>query len=229
MFNRTSLGEISPILPIDFLIPDETKRLSTACRLVAPRTKLLLRDFPQSMDFRLKDGCVALYQSLGDGRRQILDILGPGSLLGQSIGSVAACKAETLTFTQIEPISAPLTDQAVGTALRELLTRAQALATLLGRKTAPEKVASAMLDLSERFALLSRDDRPGQTTFRLYLTRADLADWLGLTLETVCRCLGSFKRSGLIAFTHPEIITITDEDTLRLIAAGQGTQAKQAP
>ncbi len=234
MFYRTALGDVSPALPIDLLIPAASpkggsRRAPQACRLIAPRTRILLRDFPGSAEFRIKDGCIALYQSLSDGRRQILDILGPGSLLGLSIGNFAECSAETLTFTQIEPIKGPLSDVTTGSALRQMLRRSQALATLLGRKTAQEKVASALLDLSRQFARPAKTPGLGKTTFRLYLTRADLADWLGLTLETVSRCLSSFKRQGLIAFKHPEIITVTDEAALSLLASGQPASAQRTP
>ncbi|WP_235678656.1 Crp/Fnr family transcriptional regulator [Agrobacterium vitis] len=226
MFNRTALGEVSPVFPIDFLISAEIGSKSQMGKLVAPRTRVFLHDFPRSSEYLLQDGCIALYQSLHDGRRQILDILGPGSFLGLSIGSSVNCCAETLAFTQIQPV-AQLTDHALGGALKHMLHRSQALVTLLGRKTAQEKVAFALLDLAERFARTSKASQLRKTTFRLFLTRADLADWLGLTLETVSRCLNSFKRSGILTFNHPEIITIADENALRCLASGQPSLAGQ--
>lgn len=103
-----------------------------------------------------------------------------------------------------------------------MLHRSHAHALLLGRKTAQEKVATALLDLSRQFARPYSDAQSEQITFTLYLTRADLADWLGLTFETVSRCVGKLRNSGLIAFSHPEIITIIDEKELGLLASGQG-------
>ncbi|WP_197434163.1 hypothetical protein [Agrobacterium vitis] len=91
MFNRTALGEVSPVFPIDFLISAEIGSKSRICKLVAPRTRIFLRDFPRPSQFLLQDGCIALYQSLRDDRRQILDILGPGPFLGRSIGSSVDC------------------------------------------------------------------------------------------------------------------------------------------
>ncbi|MCY1249542.1 Transcriptional activator protein Anr [compost metagenome] len=94
----------------------------------------------------------------------------------------------------------------------------QAHATLLGRKTATEKVATALIDLAGQFAWRGRAASTTRFSFNLYLSRADLADWLGLTVETVSRCLNRFKRDGLIDFNHPKTVRILDEQQLRAMA-----------
>jgi CRP/FNR family transcriptional regulator, anaerobic regulatory protein len=76
MFNRTTLGKVSPVLPIDFLGPAGKSERSPVCKLVAPRTRILLRDFPRATDFQLQDGCIALFQSLGVGFHAELSRLG---------------------------------------------------------------------------------------------------------------------------------------------------------
>lgn len=105
-------------------------------------------------------------------------------------------------------------------AVRQTLCRAQAHVLLLGRKTAVERVASAILNLAAQFRRRRRNSVAGRTTFTLYLTLADLADWLELTLETVSQCFGVLKRSSLIAFEQPECITIRDRAALEAIALG---------
>ena len=65
-------------------------------------------------------------------------------------------------------------------------------------KTAPERVASALIDLALQFGRPARDRKRGAVTFHLYPTRGDLADWLGLTIETVSRAMTRLKRQGLI-------------------------------
>ena len=65
-------------------------------------------------------------------------------------------------------------------------------------------------------------------TFTLYLTRADLADWLGLTLETVSRCLNAFKRDSVIAFDHPEVVTVKDMGLLAALAGGMTAGTRKA-
>ncbi len=57
-------------------------------------------------------------------------------------------------------------------------------------------------------------------TFHLYPTRGDLADWLGLTLETVSRCLTRLKKAGLIDIRHGDLVTVLDPQQLSGVAAG---------
>lgn len=187
---------------------------------LAPAHTVLIREGerPPAV-FRLVEGCVALSQLLSDGRRQIIDIVGPSRLLALPVSTLSLHTVETLTDSLVERIETSAVPAAdVDRTLRLMLTRAHTHATLLGRKTATEKVASAVLDLSEQFAKPGRSRRSIRLTFTLHLTRADLADWLGLTVETVSRCLNRMKRTGVISFRHPEIITILDRPMLFAMA-----------
>lgn len=105
-------------------------------------------------------------------------------------------------------------------ALSEMLARSQGLVMLLGRKTAPERVAFAVLDLARQFGRPARDKRRGAITFHLYPTRGDLADWLGLTVETVSRCLTRLKKAGLIDIQRGDLVTVLDPQQLSGLAAG---------
>ncbi|WP_246745815.1 helix-turn-helix domain-containing protein [Ciceribacter sp. L1K22] len=223
MYNRTHLGDPSPILPIDYVMPFAERQGSIRSRLVSPRTTILLQGLNRKATYRILDGCVALYQLLADGRKQILDILGPGRLLGAGVTDHFQCGAETLAFTHIEELGTDESGAAIDAhrQLQLLLVRSLSHATLLGRKTAPEKVASALVDLSQQFARRPKGSGRRAVTFTLHLTRADLADWLGLTLETVSRQLNGLKRSRVIDFRTPELITIKDPDRLAAIANGQ--------
>lgn len=162
----------------------------------------------------LESGCLALSHYLPDGRRQISDIVGPGRIF--SIG--AECRAESLTYSSVLPVDMPV--DAYATQGRLMLARMQAHALLLGRKTATERVATAVLDLARQFTPRERPSRTSRATFILYPTRADLADWLGLTIETISRTLNTFKRTGLIGFDRPERITLLDQPALERAAGG---------
>lgn len=221
MFQETLPNAQASAIPFKFALPPVTPALPFTTTLEARRSLALQGTF-RAGNFRIQQGCIALHQSLGDGRRQILDILGPGRLLGPDLMSALACSAEPMTSTSIETLPAgPDTDADVLLALQLMLRRAQAHATLLGRKTAAEKVASALIDLAAQFAGPRQPASRRTMTFRLYLTRADLADWLGLTLETVSRTLNAFKRGHVIDFRHADIITISDAAALANLSAGE--------
>jgi CRP-like cAMP-binding protein len=86
------------------------------------------------------------------------------------------------------------------------LAHAQTHMMLLGRMTAPERVASFLLELSER--------REARSAIEVPMSRTDIADYLGLTIETVCRVLSAFKRAGAIAISNPHRIDLCDRGAL---------------
>ena len=188
--------------------------------LLPPRTVVFLEGLARSPQYRVVDGCIATAQTLTDGRRQIIDLVGPGRLIGLGFGDQNRYSAETLGFTRLELVPDSLTQGERDQALSEMLARSQSLVMLLGRKTAPERVASALIDLALQFGRPARDRKRGAVTFHLYPTRGDLADWLGLTIETVSRCLTRLKKAGLIDIRHGDLVTVLDQRELAGVAAG---------
>ncbi len=188
--------------------------------LLPPRTVVFLEGLARSPQYRVVDGCIATAQTLPDGRRQIIDLVGPGRLIGLGFGDQNRYSAETLGFTRLELVPDSLTQGERDQALSEMLARSQSLVMLLGRKTAPERVASALIDLALQFGRPARDRKRGAVTFHLYPTRGDLADWLGLTIETVSRCLTRLKKAGLIDIRHGDLVTVLDQRELAGVAAG---------
>ncbi|HTW53679.1 MAG TPA: helix-turn-helix domain-containing protein [Stellaceae bacterium] len=89
------------------------------------------------------------------------------------------------------------------------LAHAQTRLLLLGRMTASERVASFLIELAERCDVRRMLDVP--------MSRNDIADYLGLTIETVCRVLSAMKRDGAIAIPHPHRIEICDRDALEAV------------
>ena len=190
-------------------------------RVVGENSTLLYEGGRNRSLYRVIDGCIVLSQLLDDGRRQITDVLGPGRLFGFTVDGRNIATAETLSIARIEPLGdADLnaTNPTVASELKTTLQRMQVHATLLGRKTASEKVASALVELARLFNRTGRNGAPARLGFHLYLTRADLADWLGLTVETVSRCLNRFKREGLIDFSHPKTMRVLDPERLEATA-----------
>jgi CRP/FNR family transcriptional regulator len=182
---------------------------------------IFLEGLARAPQYRVIEGCVATVQTLSDGRRQIIDLVGPGRLIGLGFGDQNRYSAETLGFTRLEAMSGSMAEGERDRALSEMLARSQSLVVLLGRKTASERVASALIDLAFQFGRPARDRKRGAVTFHLYPTRGDLADWLGLTLETVSRCLSRLKKAGLIDIRHGDLVTVLEPQQLSGIAAGE--------
>ncbi|MCD2175562.1 Crp/Fnr family transcriptional regulator [Rhizobium sp. C4] len=167
--------------------------------------------------YRVIDGCLAVYHLLADGRRQITDIVGPGRTIAQQPDRDIGGAIKALTFTEVEVLDPTANPDLATEASLDSLDRLVRHATLLGRMNAAEKVANGLLDLAAQFPRKLRQGRPVLT---LYLTRGDLADWLGLTVETVSRTLNQFKRDGVIDYAHAEIVTLTKTERLKEIASG---------
>ena len=69
---------------------------------------------------------------------------------------------------------------------------------------------AALIDLALQFGRPARDRKRGAVTFHLYPTRGDLADWLGLTIETVSRQISALKRDGVITLEGNRRVTVPD-------------------
>ena len=89
------------------------------------------------------------------------------------------------------------------------LANAQIRMLMLGRMSAPERVATFLLDMFER--------RNATRALDLPMSRKDIADYLGLTVETVCRVMSAFKRHGAIGIPTPHRIELRDRAALAVI------------
>lgn len=174
--------------------------------------------------FNITAGCVRLYKLLGDGRRQITGFLFPGDFLGlavdetygysaEAITKVEACRFPRRRFEGLLDDIPKLERRLLGLASNELAA-AQDQMLLLGRKTAQEKVASFLLTLSHRARQAGRTDNPVE----LPMSRSDIADYLGLTTETVSRTFTQMKRTGAIRLMEGSRVAIPDPDVLEDIS-----------
>lgn len=151
--------------------------------------------------YQVVSGAIRSYKLLSDGRRQIDAFHLRGDIFGLEAGREHRFSAEAVGDVQViayrrSRLSALIEEDAafrdrIMTATLRSLQRAQDHMLLLGRKTAQEKLATFLLDMAER---ISDDDEH----FDLPMQRSDIADHLGLTIETVSRTLTQFARSGLI-------------------------------
>jgi len=181
---------------------------------------------PSEFIFNVTVGAVKLYKLMADGRRQITGFLFPGSFLGVSDHSEYAYTAEALTPTSLcrfprkkfEGLLAefPTIGQRMVSILMDDLAGAQSQMLLLGRKTARERVASFLVLLSTRTG--DKDQEQERDVLPIPMNRVDIADFLGLTIETVSRTLTSLKKDNVIAIPDGGHIEILDRDELAAIS-----------
>lgn len=152
--------------------------------------------------YRVLSGCVRVVKLMEDGRRQIGEFLLPGDLFGFDAMETHDSAAEAVTETVLRRYPRRMVEAlaeshlAMARRLRELtaasLRTTHVLLLLLGRKTASERIASFLLEMAERLP----EGQGGM--LGLPMSRTDMADHLGLTIETVCRVLGHLRREGII-------------------------------
>ena len=175
-------------------------------RGLKPGESLFLQEDRVDSVYVLLDGWAFRYQDLKDGRRQIVDFALPGDVVGLNEAASAPYGIEALTpctfacYSRKSFFELVGRQPAMGLALVQMLARAEARAiehvTSLGRRTARERVAHLLLELVTRLKRL--DLVADAKSLDLPLMLSHVADALGLANETVCRCLSSLRRDGVL-------------------------------
>lgn len=170
--------------------------------------------------YRVLRGCVRVVSLLEDGRRQVSEFLLPGDLLGFDSAGTHDFAAEAVTEVVLRRyprrMVEALAERQLGLScwLRGVaavsLRIAHARLLMLGRKTASERLAGFLLEMSKRLV------RKGEW-IELPMSRTDMADHLGLTIETVCRLLAHLRREGTVDIGRGSI-RIADRVALQQMA-----------
>jgi CRP/FNR family transcriptional regulator, anaerobic regulatory protein len=177
--------------------------------------------------YRVETGAVALFKVLIDGRRQIVGFAYPGDLVGLGAEGEHMMNAQAIKPTRLRclPISGlhrsvaqdpTLYFQLYQAVARELAS-ARDLMLTTGQRTATERVVSFLLALSRRNARTGRDP----AMLELPMTRSDIGDFLGLTIETVSRTFTKLRAMGLIELVHSSEVKLIDIDALKSLADGE--------
>jgi CRP/FNR family transcriptional regulator len=217
------------VLSVCSSIPDaDLARLATitAVSEAPPGQGFIDEGEPASCFFNLTAGTAKLFKLLPDGRRQITGFVGPGQFLGLAVSDTYAFSAEAIErvrFCRFQRAALrtllddfPLMEKRLLEVASNELVAAQEQMLLLGRKTARERLASFLL-------AQSRQGMPcghSRQRFRLPMTRVDIADYLGLTIETVSRTLTRLHAEGLIDIVAQSGLVITDPSELENVAGG---------
>ena len=204
----------------------DVARLATAAMdgVAKPNETIIEEAGPATAFFNVTSGTVRLYKLLPDGRRQITGFATMGDFLGlaasgnyavtaQAIDTVRYCRfSHARLRTLIHDI--PLMErQLLSFATAELATAHEQM-LLLGRKSARERVASFLMTRSR----LSCAHRQSATHFILPMARGDIADYLGMTIETVVRTLKKLRDEGMIEVANTRDVIIIDSISLRRLA-----------
>jgi CRP/FNR family nitrogen fixation transcriptional regulator len=181
-------------------------------------TEIFGEEEPAEYVYQVKTGAVRSYKLLSDGRRQIGAFHLVGDIFGLENRAVHRFTAEAIVETTVRLIrrdsletvadsDATVTRNLLGMTSRNL-EHAENHMLLLGRKTALERVAAFLVEMDKRLAT------PGVVA--LPMTRRDIADYLGLTIETVSRALSHLHGAGVLDFIGKTQREIAIRDRLRL-------------
>jgi CRP/FNR family transcriptional regulator len=209
----------------------ELRLARAALRRVEAKELLFAEGDATSHVYRIETGAIALFKVLGDGRRQIMGFAYPGDLIGLGLEEQHAMNAQAIKPTRVRCLSAASLrqtaseDPMLGFKLYQALARELAatrdLMLTTGQRSAMERVAGFLMALSRR------EERNGQdaTSFELPMTRSDIGDFLGLTIETVSRTFTKLKLMGLLDLPHCNQVKLRDIGALRSLADGNTDRA----
>ncbi|MBO9447775.1 transcriptional regulator FnrL [Ruegeria sp. R14_0] len=165
-------------------------------------------------------GIASLTQTMEDGRTQMVGLLLPSDFVGrpgreaapydvQATTDVVMCCFRKKPFEDLMNTTPHIAHRLLQMTLDEL-DAAREWMLVLGRKTAREKIASLLSIIARRDASITPKDKPASIVFDLPLTREAMADYLGLTLETVSRQISALKKDGVILLEGKRHVTIPD-------------------
>jgi CRP/FNR family nitrogen fixation transcriptional regulator len=169
--------------------------------------------------YRVVRGGVRRCMLRSDGKRQIVGLLLPGDFFGLTAGEEYDYSAESVAEETVVSVYPRRLAEALGdsdpTVAREIralvlsvITQLQTQLLIMGRTTATEKVSSFLLDMSHRLP----NNAPGRIT--LPVSRYDIADYLGISAETVSRSLSGLNQRGLISFKGTRQVRIVNPHAL---------------
>ena len=152
--------------------------------------------------FQVAEGIVAIYKTMMDGRRQIIDFAYPGDIIGLGVLKEHVLSAQAIRPAKVRCLSATALELAAEKdaslavklykAVSQELAATRHLLVMLGQSNAIERMATFLLDLHGRIG------DPTTGTVTLAMRRSDIGDLLGLTIETVCRTLTKLRVAGII-------------------------------
>lgn len=173
---------------------------------------------PSEYVYKVVSGAVRTYRVLSDGRRQVSAFYLPGDVFGLELGAEHAGSAEAVVTSKVLFVRRTAllqASQSNGALARDLLAitarelRRTQNHTMLLIKSAQERVAAFLLEMAQRLT--------GASTFELPMSRQDIADYLGLTIETVSRTLTQFEDKATIKLVASRRVVLSNPSALKAL------------
>jgi CRP/FNR family nitrogen fixation transcriptional regulator len=197
-------------------------------QLVARDGALFAEGDPARSWYRLLSGSMRVFRVLRDGRRHISEFVFPGQFFGFESGPAHIQGAEAIEPASVAVYSCerieqrvaqePAARQAIRALLMERLAAAQERVMTLGRLNASGRLAAFLLVMARRTA--ESDERNSARVAALPMGRIDIADYLGLTVETVSRLFTALRCRGAIRLATAHRVEILDPAALELASGG---------
>lgn len=206
----------------------------TLCKVASGATLFYEGDRANHL-FEVVEGVLRIFKIIGDGRRVITGFLHPGDLVGVSLKDRYLYSAEAVTDLRFRRFGRHEFQDAINASpelrpqlfarLCDEMAAAQSQMVLLSRKNAEERVCSFLLDH------LRREQRtcPNASVIELPMTRLDIADYLGLTIETVSRTFTKLTSRGVIAPEGRHALRIVKVRGLASLAGDDYEDDKSTP
>lgn len=182
--------------------------------------------------FAVRAGSIKAYTITDSGQEQVTGFYFPGEIVGmdgiaknkyassaRTMETAAVCE---IPFDKLGELSQrlPSLQRHFFQLMSQEIAEDQQLLTLVSKNTADQRVAALLLSISER----NRRRKLSAVNFRLPMSRTDIGNYLGLTVETVSRALSRFQKMGVLGVDNKEI-TILDAEQLRAVMEGSNTEA----
>jgi CRP/FNR family transcriptional regulator, nitrogen fixation regulation protein len=197
-------------LPASAILASEALKGVGTINIFAAEAEIYGQGGPARRLYKIEFGAVRVYRLLADGRRQVVAFHFAGETFGFEVGGVHSFFAEAIIQTGLRTITKPVKDnvspELMVLALRGMV-RAQEHLLVVGRQSAMEKLAAFLLDLADRQGDLDQIDLP--------MTRVDIGDYLGMTIETVSRSLSKLRAEGILRLRNARCVEILKHDRLR--------------
>lgn len=206
------------------LSEDETRQLDKLSSLISleSHSYLFHQHSPANAVYMIEDGALMIERSAANGKRQILAFVHPGNFIGFTHNEYYEFSVQTLTAAKLTKIPRrqfielsdviPQLKHNVRQISSNVLAHTMDQVFALGQKKANERVCFLL------HQLLQRKGEGSTENIDLVMTRQDIADYLGLTIETVSRTFAKLKKDGIIDIHFAHVIEILDMQQLRAFA-----------